>query len=353
MTATYLGSALAALVLVLGLTPFLRRLAERHQVFMPPVRERDQHQQPTPRIGGIAIITATLFVIGYWLITAPDQLAFTSSTFLRIDRNLLGLIIAIVLLAVVNILDDYRGVAVRWRLLIEVVAAATIVLFGIGIHTLSNPFGGQIELGAWSGILVILWLVGLSNVVNWLDGVDGLASGVAAIALATLFFLSTSPHIQQQENALLAAIIFGAVIGFMPFNIGQKAFLGDSGSVFLGFMIGVLAIISGGKIATAFLVLAIPFMDAVSVFVSRLYNHQSPFMADRRHLHHRLLKLGMKSWQIVGLFYAISLAFGLVALNTQTLGKLHAAAWALALMLLLIAIYTVAGYLERRDGRNI
>ena len=119
--------------------------------------------------------------------------------------------------------------------------------------------------------------------------------------------------------------------------------MGDTGSVFIGFLLGVLAIISGGKVATAFLVLAIPFLDAAVVVTTRLLAHKSPFAADQRHLHHRLLAAGMKPWQIVGLFYAISLVFGLIALNTQAIGKLWAIALALLLMTALVLLYSVKG----------
>jgi UDP-GlcNAc:undecaprenyl-phosphate GlcNAc-1-phosphate transferase len=167
---------------------------------------------------------------------------------------------------------------------------------------------------------------------------------VAAIALAVLFFLSRRPDVAQYGSAMLSIIALGAVVGFLPFNFGRaKAFLGDTGSVFLGFLIGVIAIISGGKVATAFLVLAIPFLDAVIVFGSRLLHQQSPFQADKTHLHHRLLALGFKQWQIVGLFYVVTLAFGLIALNTQTLGKYQAALAALVLMVGLILVYSYVG----------
>ncbi len=316
----------------------------RRNLFVTAPRERDLHSSPTPRVGGIAVVAAFIVVVVAVNFLMPDRLNFTDSKIFGFDRNLLGLLIAVVMLAVVNVVDDYKNVRVLTRLIVETAAALVIVGFGITIGWLSNPLGGQIMLGALAPIFVVVWLVGLSNVTNWLDGVNGLAGGVGAIAMSVLFFLSIRPDVAQTPNALLAAVAFGALIGFLPLNIIRaKAFLGDTGSVFIGFLLGVLAIISGGKVATAFLVLAIPFLDAAVVVTTRLLAHKSPFAADQRHLHHRLLAAGMKPWQIVGLFYAISLVFGLIALNTQAIGKLWAIALALLLMTALVLLYSVKG----------
>ncbi|HSX42319.1 MAG TPA: MraY family glycosyltransferase [Candidatus Saccharimonadales bacterium] len=338
----------AALVLSAVFTWQLSLWARAKQLFIPPIRERDVHKEPTPRVGGIAIVGAFLLVVMGIIIFQPSWLFFVARTTLGIDSNLLGLVLAVILLAAINIRDDLRGVSVWLRLLLEIVAAALVFAFGIRIPWLSSPLGGQIILGGLEWLFVVVWLVGLSNVVNWLDGINGLAAGVAAIALAILFFLAREPSVAQYGSAMLSVIALGAVVGFLPFNFGRaRAFLGDTGSVFLGFLIGVMAIISGGKVATAFLVLAIPFLDAIVVFGSRLIHRQSPFKADRRHLHHQLLKLGFKQWQIVTLFYGVSLLFGLIALNTQTLGKYQASLAALALMAALILVYS---YVGKRDA---
>ena len=338
----YYTSFIAAAVVSAVLTPLLVTWARKHRFFMPSVRERDLHQKPTPRIGGIAVVAAFLVVAVILNFVSPESFNFTGQKILGFDRNLFGLLVAILLLSVVNVVDDYRSLSWQTRLIVQILAALIVVGFGIQIQWLSNPLGGQIILGSLGWLFVVIWLVGLSNVVNWLDGVNGLASGVGAIAMAIIFFLSISPSVAQTANAELAAIAFGAVVGFLPYNVVRaKAFLGDTGSQFLGFLIGVLAIISGGKVATAFLVLAIPFMDAIVVFGSRILNHQSPFLADKRHLHHRLLDLGLKPWQIVGIFYVVSLMFGLIALNTQTIGKFQAALAALALMAGLVILYSL------------
>lgn len=341
MSGLWLGAAVSFL-LSLGLTSWLVKLSQRTGAFISPIRPRDSHNQPTPRIGGLAIVLAFLItVIGYVLI-APEVLRFSGDLIWGIDRNLFGVIIAIILLTIINVLDDQRSVSPALRLIVQIIAASLVVYFGVRMMSLSNPLGGELLLGGLGGVLVVVWLVGLANVMNWLDGVDGLTSGVGLITLAVLLFLSVRSDVSQPANALLAALAFGAIAGFLPFNLSPaRAFLGDTGSVFIGFIIGVIAVISGGKIATAFLVLAIPFLDALIVLGSRIWHRQSPFVGDRRHLHHRLLERGWTARQIIALFYAISLTFGLIALNTQTVGKLQAALAAFLLMAFLVGAYTL------------
>jgi UDP-GlcNAc:undecaprenyl-phosphate GlcNAc-1-phosphate transferase len=351
----YLLSAAVACGLSAAICYFLIKFASRKHIFMPAVRKRDVHTHPVPRVGGIAIVTAFLVVTLVTIIIAPESLAFTDNLVVGVDQNLLGLILATILLAAINIADDFKDVAWPIKLGFQVFAALLIFFFGINTPWLTSPFEeGKLLLGGAQWLFVVVWLVGLSNVVNWLDGVDGLAGGVTAIGLAILFFLSISQEVNQPSTALLAAIAFGAVVGFLPFNIVSsiKAFLGDTGSIFLGFLIGVLAIISGGKVATAFLVLAIPFLDALVVLIGRLLSGESPFHPDKRHLHHRLLALGMKPAQIVTVFYGFTLVFGLVALNTQLVGKLRAALFAVALMALLVVIYTVGPKLRQKNERR-
>lgn len=348
MTNYYLGAALSFGLSVV-LTYAFSRYARSKKIFMPPVRARDIHLSPVPRVGGIAVVVSFLAVLGLWQIFDPQSLRFTGQLIAGIDRNLIGLVLAILVLTAVNVMDDLKGVHWGVKLAAQIVAASLIAYFGIRIQWFSNPFGDRFFLGSLDWIFVVIWLVGMSNVVNWLDGVNGLAGGVSAITLAILFFLSIGPFVAQSENALIAAIAFGAVIGFLPFNAFKaKAFLGDTGSVFLGFLIGVLAIISGGKVATAFLVLAIPFLDAIVVVVSRLLHGKWPFHADKRHLHHRLLEVGFKPWQIVLIFYGVSLLFGLIALNTQSIGKFWAALSALVLMTVLVLLYSYGGHLIKK-----
>jgi len=340
--ATFVWIALLTALSSGVLTHLLAGLARRRGYFLPKIRPRDYHTHPIPRVGGIAVVVSFLSAVTITYFAKPELLQFTDERVWGVDRNLLGLILGVIILSAVNVIDDYRPIPWAPRLLFQIIAALVIAFFGIKIQWLSNPFGPPLALGGFDWAFVVIWLVSVGNVVNWLDGVDGLAGGVAAIAVAVLFYLSLSPTVEQPQNALLAAIVFGAVIGFLPFNFGGRAFLGDTGSVFLGFAIGVMAIISGGKVATAFLVLAIPFLDALVVLFLRLLKGQSPFLPDHRHLAHRLVEIGLKRWQINGIFYGAALLFGLIALNTQTLGKFWALLAALVVMAALISFYSLA-----------
>lgn len=348
MSTSYLYSILVAFLVSLALTYGLNIWARKRHAMMTTPRDRDIHQSPTPRIGGLAIVATFLLGVSFWLIVDPAQLSFSSQQIVGIDRNLFGFLLAIIVLTFFNVADDFRSIDWRIRLTIQVLCAVFIALFGIKIQWFSNPFGGQIMLGIFDYVFVVLWLVIISNTMNWLDGIDGLSGGIGLISLIVILFLSLGPVVAQKENALLAALGIGAIAGFLPFNFARKkVFLGDTGSIFIGFLVGVVAIISGGKVATAFLVLAIPFLDAIIVVVSRLKNRQSPFLADQRHLHHRLLAIGLKPWQILLLLYGLSAAFGLVALNTQSAGKMVAIVIALVIMGILVALYNYAPRIGR------
>lgn len=339
--ALYYYSALLGFIVSFGLIWLFKKYANKRKIFLTKIRLRDIHSKPTPRIGGIGIVLSFLLVVLTLYYINPDWFVFIDEKILGIDRNFFGLILAILTLSAVNIVDDYRGVGWPLKLVIQVVAAILIAIFGVKVPWLT-AFGWELVLNGYlAWIFIVVWLISLANVVNWLDSTDGLAGGVVAIALAVLFFLSVSPTVDQSGNALLGAVAFGTVIGFLPHNfMKNKTFLGDTGSVFLGFLIGVLAIISGGKVMVAFLVMAIPFMDALVVFGSRIISGKSPFLPDQRHLPHRLLAMGLKVWQINILYYGTSLFFGLAALNTQTSGKIYMIILAAVLMAGLVLLYS-------------
>jgi UDP-N-acetylmuramyl pentapeptide phosphotransferase/UDP-N-acetylglucosamine-1-phosphate transferase len=180
------------------------------------------------------------------------------------------------------------------------------------------------------------------NTINFLDGLDGLAGGVSGIAFFVLFFLSLTPTVLQPETAFLCIILAGCALGFLPYNFHPaKIFMGDSGSYFLGFMLAVLAIIAGGKIATALLVLGFPILDAFWVILRRILSFHSPFIADKKHLHHRLLEVGLSQRQAVGLIYFLSLCFGAVALFLQTGKQKSIALLVLGMVMFFLAIILV------------
>ncbi|MCR4308212.1 MAG: undecaprenyl/decaprenyl-phosphate alpha-N-acetylglucosaminyl 1-phosphate transferase, partial [Candidatus Berkelbacteria bacterium] len=215
MSGAYWLGAVIALILSVIINGSLIKLCHQKNWFVPAIRPRDEHSKPTPRVGGVGIVISFLVTVVLFLIFSRESLSFSNETIFGVDRNLVGFLIAIIWLGAINVIDDYRGLPWQTKLLSQVIAAVIITGFGILIPTLSNPFGQQIIIGSYSSLLVIIWLVVISNVINWLDSIDGVAGGVSAITLIILFLLSVNVTVNQPSNAMLAIIGFGATIGFL------------------------------------------------------------------------------------------------------------------------------------------
>jgi len=333
-----------AFILSLVFTPFVRRWAIKKKFFDLP-SPRKVHGIPIPRLGGVAIFGSFLLIILGYLIFASDKLVFVSEKILGIDKNLFGVLLGAIILIGAGIYDDIKGLTPAKKFIFQILAAIIVAAFGIRIWWITNPFGGNIVLGAFSPIFVVLWILLMINVVNWLDGLDGLATGVSGIAATVLFFLCLNPTVSQPATALLCIVVAGAALGFLPFNFNPaRIFLGDSGSMFLGFMLAVFAIISGGKVATAALVLGIPIFDAIWVILRRLFNKKAPWKADKKHLHHRFLIVGLGQKPAVLLLYFIAIVFGIISLYLGSLGKFWALIFLFGFMILLSLILI---FLER------
>jgi len=242
---------------------------------------------------------------------------------------------------VVGVIDDVRDLSPGVKLAGQFVAAGVALAGGIGITQITNPFGGVIDLSwgrtavhvlGWqfhvaplANALSLLWMVGLANTVNFLDGLDGLACGTSGIAALVMFGLAAGPHVHQPAVALLAIILAGAAFGFLPYNFyPARIFMGDSGAYFLGLVLAMLAVYSGAKLATAALVLGFPIVDALWAATRRLVKRTSPFRADRKHFHHLLLDAGMTQPQAVLTLYGVAAIFGIVALSAGSFAKLVA-----------------------------
>jgi len=311
----YLIPFLTAFLIALLLTPLTMRLALEYGAYRHPKEEggRHVHKKIVPRLGGVPIFIAFFVVM---LLN------------LQIDKHLAGMMAGAFLLLLLGGIDDVRKIPAWLKLLGQLLAAGIIVGFGVGIAFITNPLGGIIDLATYNipvltinnityhitllaDVFTVLWIVLLTNTINFLDGLDGLAGGISFIALLVIFFLSISPGVAQPQVAMLAAILAGAVLAFLIFNFHPaKIFLGDSGSYFLGFTLATLAIISGGKIATLFLVLGVAIIDAVFVPIYRLLKSKSPLEADTEHLHHKMIKTKFNVRQTVAIFYAIAAIFG-------------------------------------------
>jgi UDP-GlcNAc:undecaprenyl-phosphate GlcNAc-1-phosphate transferase len=309
-----------AFVVTLVVTPLAMRLAWRVGAVSRPDGARRLHARPTPELGGLAVVAgvvaAALMALALgWL--PDDRVA---------GRHLAGLGLAVLVLCVGGFLDDWRRLSPRWQLATAALAAGVTVASGVGVAVLTNPFGGTLELSGWLVPLVAFaWLIGMTFTTKLLDGVDGLVSGVTAIGGGVLALLSLSFDIPQPGTAYLAAAVSGAFLGFLVYNATPaRVFLGEGGSTFAGFALGGLAILSGGKIATALLALGLPLFDLAFVVLRRTMTGRPVWQGGRDHLHHRLLDAGLTPRQVAWAYYGIAAAFGLSTLVLPSWGKLLA-----------------------------
>ncbi len=337
-----------------------------------PIRKRDSHAAPIPRLGGVAMVLSFLLAIGAVQFFNPhffDAFGFPFAIFhYSIDKRLLAITLSVVVLSIVMIVDDLHGLRAYYKLAAQIVVSLIIIAGGIQIRYLNNPFGGKTiylnqiilpvtiagttyHLLIIADLLAIIWLVMLMNVLNWIDGIDGLAGTIGAIALTVLGVLSLAVPVNQPATALIAFIGMASVLGFLIMNFPPaKIFMGDTGSMFLGFLIGVLSLVAGAKLATTGVVLAIPIIDAFLVIIARVIKKQNPFThPDRSHLHHRFLLAGFSSRQTLLILGGISALFGFSALQNSGSGKIRLFLLAVGLMAVLLVILVSMSKRHIRD----
>lgn len=272
--------------------------------------------------------------------------AFISIALLGINERIITILFGAAIITLTGFIDDFRNLSPKIRLIIQICAAFMILSGGISIPAITNPFGGTIELhNVFGSIILVLWIVGMTNTMNLLDGIPGLVSGVSTIACFVLLLLTMRPDfhvIDQGQLIILISILLGTTSAMWMFDIHPpKVLMGDSGSTFLGFMMAVLAIFAGAKIATAFIVMGFPIFDALLTMTKRIMQKKSPFIGDRQHLHHDLLNAGFTERQTVAIIYTFCALFGLVALYMGSFQKL------LAIIVLFIIMTLVKVSLSR------
>jgi UDP-N-acetylmuramyl pentapeptide phosphotransferase/UDP-N-acetylglucosamine-1-phosphate transferase len=343
------------------LVPPVMRLCERRGWMAQP-NPRRVHRVPTPTIGGLAMIGGLLAAVAVSFLVAPLDQALQRSRFevLRIGLMLLG----VTIVALISFADDLKDLPAMPRLAVHFLAALVAVgpylwdhtLYpdalgaatearGIIITAFNFPFVEQIHLhnlSPWLAIgVTMFWIAGIQNMVNWADGLDGLAAGVTLIAALVLALHTLSLNPPQSTIAMLPLALAGVCAGFLIFNFHPaKVFMGDVGAMTIGYVLAVSAIIGGAKLATALLVLGVPLIDMTWLIVWRIARGSSASRAGRDHLHIRLLDLGFTQRQIVFFYYGVSLAFGAIALiDMPPLGKLLALG-ALALVVFAVVLYT-------------
>lgn len=318
------------------ITPIVAWLAEKFLVLDFPWRPHPAivHKTPIPRAGGVATFMAIF--AAYIIFTLVSETA-------PLDKHIVGILLAGLLVIIVGVLDDKYDLNPYFRLLTNFVAAGIIVASGVGITWITNPFGGQIALdelifrfnfpdilpfGFFAGphsiilladIFAFIWIVWVMNALNWSSGLDGQLSGIAVIGLVALGvvadrYLAVDP--KQIAVAILAFTAAGAYIGFLPWSFyPQKIMPGYGGSTLAGMILASLSILAGAKLATTGLLLIIPLVDGAWAVIRRLIHHRSPVWGDKEHLHHQLLSLGFSKRQVVVSYYVLGAGFALLALN--------------------------------------
>ncbi|MCC8129227.1 MAG: undecaprenyl/decaprenyl-phosphate alpha-N-acetylglucosaminyl 1-phosphate transferase [Clostridiales bacterium] len=315
--AIVVAALVVALVVAMAAVPLVRRLAIRMgAIDMPGVTgtdsERHLHKEPTPRMGGLAIFAGFL---------ASMLLLVQLNT--RLTTMLTGALIIVVL----GMVDDVRGLPALLKFAVQIVAALVAVAGGNVISYISAPTwiaaSGHLNLGVFSVPVSVLWIVLITNAVNLIDGLDGLAAGVSAISSVCLLIVAMG--YSDITVAVLCAALAGGCIGFLPYNISPaRIFMGDTGSTFIGFILAVASIQGLFKIyalisfAVPFCLLGLPIFDVCYAVIARVSHGENPMKADRKHIHYRLLDMGLTRQQTVAVLYIITGILGLTAVLLST-----------------------------------
>lgn len=338
------AALLVAAIVAFIATPVVRSLAFKIGAVDVPKDNRRMHNHPIPRMGGLAIF------FGFIL---------SALIFVPLSTPVRGMLLGGVIIVILGIFDDIYALPALPKFFVQIAAALVAVLMGNQIDILSNPNIFSSEpywvLGIWSIPISVLWIVGITNAVNLIDGLDGLACGVSTISSMTMLVIALT--VAEPDTALLMAALAGACIGFLPYNLNPaKIFMGDTGSTFLGFILATVSIDGLFKsyaiisFAVPFLMLGLPIFDTCFAIFRRVSHGQSPMAPDRGHIHHRLIDMGFSQKQAVAVLYIISAILGLSAVVLTTTNVLKA-------MLFLLALCAAGGvsaklYLDRVNGRN-
>jgi len=347
-----------ALITTFVITPYTIKLAKKLGAVDTPKDARRVNKVTMPRLGGLAIIAGFAVSIIYLLII----LSIEGSINLLEDNiylKLIGFLIGGLIISAVCFIDDLKDLPPVVKLITQIIAAIVVVAFGLRIQNINIPFLYKIGLpNAFSIVLTIGWIVGITNAINLIDGLDGLSSGVAlisCISMLVIFALNGSPIIA----ILLITALAGALSGFLPFNFNPaKTFMGDAGSNFLGYCLAVISIFGVAKtytlvvIVAPLIVLALPVLDTIVAIIRRIIKGKSLkaiMKADKGHLHHTLLKHGFSQKEAVFIMYGVTAALGLFAIVLMESGI-----WKAISFLLMIVALVAIGYknFKREDEKN-
>lgn len=331
----YIFALIFSFLVCLVLTPVFIFLAKKFRIIDQPDGDRKIHKKPVPLLGGMAIFFGFNLVMLFYSLVVRDLIGDTIML-----KNVLGIFLGSLFLMIGGLLDDKFNLRPRYQLISPILAVLSVIICGIGIDSITNPFGaGMMELDQYTiklfwyhgfpykitlfaDLFTFIWLMAMMYTTKLLDGLDGLVSGVTVIGALFIFLTALNKgDIIQYDVALLAMLLIGAFVGFLVFNFNPAAiFLGEGGSTLAGFLLGTISIISGSKVGITLMLLSIPVLDFVWTIIRRLLEKRKIFSPDRKHLHHRLLDAGFNVKQAVFFLYAIVATFGAIAYFLQESG---------------------------------
>lgn len=324
---TIIAAFAVAAVLSYFFTPPVKNFAHKVGAIDVPKDARRMHKKPIQRLGGLAIYGGFLCSI---------------LIFGQLDETMLCVLLGAAIIVALGIFDDVLALGAKLKFVVQIVAAAIPVCIGdlqIGLFTNLNPLSDTpfVHLGILAVPVTIIWIVGITNAVNLIDGLDGLAVGVSSIAAITM--LAVALLTGNMPIAITMAALAGACIGFMPYNLNPaKIFMGDTGSTFLGYMLATVSIMGLFKFyavisfAVPFLILGLPIFDTANAIIRRVAAGRSPMSPDRGHVHHKLIDMGFNQKQAVAILYAISATLGLTAVVLTSSGEVKAIVLLLAVL---------------------
>ncbi|MDK7378008.1 MraY family glycosyltransferase [Peptoniphilus harei] len=338
----YIIPFLAAFILTFIQMPFTIKIAKKKGFLDVPKDERRVHKKPIPVGGGIAMVISVSILMVY---------------FLPINKNLIMALIASLIIAISGLYDDKEGLSPKIKFLFQILAAVILIIGGMKIEFFTNPFDSHdalLILNILSIPVTIFWVCGITNTINLIDGLDGLASGVSMICAISMFFITYK--MGRYDVSLVCALVAGACLGFLPFNFNPaKIFMGDTGALYLGFMLSYISISGFLKQAAILmifvpvLILGVPVFDTAFAMVRRKLSGKSMVEADKGHLHHRLLKMGLNQRQTVVILYSISAIFGVLANLISRFHSSIALVISIGVLLIIIATGVAAGMLKNKE----
>ena len=323
-------------------TPIAKKVAFCIGAVDVPKDDRRMHKKPIARLGGLAIFSGFIISLMFGLVSTIIGVVGITP-----NKQLLGMLVGVFIIVGMGIVDDIKQLGPKIKFVFQILAAVLVVwISGDKISIITNPFstsGISILSDFIAYPLTIFWIVGITNAINFIDGLDGLAAGVSSISYLSLMFISILQG--EEQSAMIIAILAGATLGFLPYNFNPaKIIMGDTGSTFLGFTLGVISIQGMMKtyaaisIAIPILVLGLPLFDTTFAILRRLIKRKPIMAPDRGHLHHRLIDMGFSQKQSVVTMYAVSGALGLAAIVLADKGALSA-----VILIIAVSVFLIAG----------